>query len=217
MEVDPQRWSIYFLVDRDQKKFGHPWYTLYINIIYRLCDNNHRILDTNVFGGVYNIHNDVIHVYVLKTLCDPVCPCRVVKTKTFVYDCILYEGRVRGCHVARVANGAKTPTPPCCSSATTKKKAFRRAACRRRRTRAPNRQRQPQRAIDNARRRRPVRGGDARTPMRKCTTTENTAPPRRRYSSFYRPLSIPYTHHRIPRPRYYYPKYFLYFLETNTL
>lgn len=148
---------------------------------------------------------------------DPDCPCRVVKTKTFVYDCILYEGRVRGCHVARVANGAKTPTPPCCSSATTKKKAFRRAACRRRRTRAPNRQRQPQRAIDNARRRRPVRGGDARTPMRKCTTTENTAPPRRRYSSSYRPLSFSYTHHRTPRPKYYNPKFFLYFLETNTL
>uniref|UniRef100_A0A2S2P2Z2 Uncharacterized protein n=1 Tax=Schizaphis graminum TaxID=13262 RepID=A0A2S2P2Z2_SCHGA len=26
--------------------------------------------------------------------------------------------------------------------------------------------------------------------MRKCTTTENTAPPRRRYSSFYYPLSL---------------------------
>jgi len=42
-----------------------------------------------------------------------------------------------------------------------RKKAFRRA-CRRRRTRAPN-QRQPQRAIDSARRRRPVSGGDANT------------------------------------------------------
>lgn len=61
-----------------------------------------------------------------------------------------------------------------------KKKPFRRA-CRRRRTRAPNR-RQPQRAIDSARRRRPVSGGDANTDAKMhrhrkhCTTA---TPPER--------------------------------------
>lgn len=92
---------------------------LNINIIY--IGHATTTADTNAFGGVCSVHN-VIYVCAPKTLCDPDCPCRVVKTKTFVYDCILYEGRVRGCHVARAANGAKTPTPPCCSSATTKNK-----------------------------------------------------------------------------------------------